>query len=74
MNYFVFILAGKDSEPLHVGITDDLMKGIYEFNQSSSADNGKDLRKLLHYEVFNDVDKARTRKADLEKSILNRTN
>jgi len=73
MNYFVFILSGKDSQPLHVGMTDDLIKGIYELsNVGSKADQHS--KKLLHYEIYNDAEKANSRKEHLEKCILNRKN
>ncbi len=75
MNYFVYVLSAKDSRAMYVGLTDDLMKGIYENKSEFEKNSGKKSKKLLHYEIFDDLQKAQSRRKQLEKSLTkNRTN
>jgi|GEM_PF-6826221 len=70
MNYFVYVLSGRDSKAFYVGLTDDLMKGIYESKSKFERNFGIKSKKLLHYEIFDDLSEARTRRNQLKKSLF----
>ncbi len=70
MNYFVYVLADKGNKPAVVGITNDLVKGVYDNMTKSERDSGKKSKRLLHYEIYTDPVKAKTRKKQLEKTLL----
>ena len=74
MNFFVYILAGKDSKPIHVGLTDDLMRDVYENISKDERESGVKLKRLLHYEVFDNPEKAELRRNQLKKSLFKNTN
>jgi len=68
-NYYVYILASKRNGTLYVGITSDLVKRVFEHKQGvvegfSKKHNVKD---LVYYEVFDDVDNAIHREKRLKK-------
>ena len=74
MNYFVYILSGKDSKPAHIGITNDLIKGVYENLSKKERESGKKGKRLVHYEIYSDPVKAKLRKQQLERELLRNKN
>lgn len=67
--YFIYILASKKNGTLYIGVTNNLIKRVYEhkndfikgFTQKYRVHN------LVYYEVFNDVYEAITREKRIKK-------
>ena len=74
VDYFVYILSGKDSKPGYIGMTNDLIRDVYENTSESERKSGVRKKKLLHYEIFNDPVAAAERKRQLEYALLKKTN
>ncbi len=67
--YFVYILTNYTNAVLYIGVTNDLIKRIWEHKQKFVVGfTGKyHIWKLIYYEVFDDIKNAITR----EKQIKN---
>jgi predicted GIY-YIG superfamily endonuclease len=74
MNYFVYVLAEKGNKPTVVGLTNDLVKGVYDNMSKRERETGKKSKRLLHYEIYDDPVKAKTRKRQLEIALLMNNN
>lgn len=66
--YYVYIISNKFNDVLYVGVTNNLVRRIYEhknklYNGFSKKYN---LTKLLYYEVFDDAQNAITREKQLK--------
>ncbi|MDT8300381.1 MAG: GIY-YIG nuclease family protein [Sedimentisphaerales bacterium] len=67
--YFVYILASKKNGTLYIGVTNNLLKRVYEhknnliegFTQKYSVHN------LVYYEVHDNIGKAITREKQMKK-------
>jgi putative endonuclease len=70
MSYYVYVLSAGSRKAIQVGLTDDLMKGVYEDREKAGRNSGVKSKKLLHYEIFDDLLKARFRQEQIEKSFL----
>lgn len=59
-NYFVYILTNKPNGTLYVGVTNNLVKRIYEHKQKKVDGFTKkyDLDKLVYYEIYPDIEAA----------------
>jgi len=67
--YYVYILASKKNGTLYIGVTNNLLKRVYEhksnlvggFTQKYNVNN------LVYYEEHNDIGKAITREKQMKK-------
>ena len=59
-NYFIYIITNKRNGVLYIGITNSLVRRIYEHRKSLCDGFAKKykLKILVYYEIFNDVEKA----------------
>jgi putative endonuclease len=59
-NYYVYILASKKDGVLYIGVTNDLIRRVFEHKESKNL--GFTLKyfvkKLVWYEVFSDIEDA----------------
>lgn len=62
-DYYVYILTSRKNTVLYTGITNDLVKRVYEHKQNLIPGFTKkyNVHKLVYYEQYNDVYKAITR-------------
>ncbi len=67
--YFVYILASKKNGTLYIGITNDLIKRVYEHknNLADGFTKKYDVHNLVYYEIHNDASSAITREKQLKK-------
>jgi putative endonuclease len=58
--YYVYILASKKNGTLYVGITNDLIKSVYQHKEKLVEGFTKkyDVDKLVYFEVFRDPENA----------------
>ncbi|OGK33867.1 hypothetical protein A3F58_03825, partial [Candidatus Roizmanbacteria bacterium RIFCSPHIGHO2_12_FULL_37_9b] len=56
-NYFIYIATNKTNTVLYTGITNNLVKRIYQHKNKivSSFSSKYNINKLVYYEVFQDV-------------------
>lgn len=68
-NYYVYILTNKNNSVLYTGITNNLIRRIYEHKNKlvKGFTNKYNINKLIYYEIYDDPDNAIKR----EKSIKN---
>ena len=68
MNYYVYILASKKQGVLYIGITNNLMKRVYEHRQGFVHSFTKDyfVKKLVYFEETNDIKAALQREKQLK--------
>ena len=69
MNYYVYVLTNQGNKTLYVGVTNDLIKRIYEHKQKFVDGFTKKYctDKLVYYEITNDVMSAIEREKQLKK-------
>jgi putative endonuclease len=68
-NYYVYILASRMGGTLYIGITNDLIRRVYE-HKSGSTDSFTeeyDVKKLVYFEQFDDPENAIKREKRLKK-------
>jgi putative endonuclease len=67
-NYYVYILANKYNKVLYIGVTNNLIRRIYEHKEKLVEGFTKkyNLNKLVYYEIFNDVNLAISREKQLK--------
>jgi putative endonuclease len=68
-DYFVYILASKIGGTIYVGVTNDLVRRVYEHQQKLAEGFTKKygVSKLVYYEVHSDIEAAITREKQLKK-------
>ena len=66
-NYYVYILTNK-SNTLYIGITNDLIRRLYEHKNKLIAGFTKkyNIDKLIYYEVFDDPESAIQREKEIK--------
>lgn len=66
-NYYIYIL-GNDRPTLYIGVTNNLVKRIYEHKEGLAEGFTKkySLKKLLYFEVFGDITNAILREKQLK--------
>ena len=66
-SYYIYIL-GNDRPTLYIGITNDLVRRVYEHKQGfvDGFTSKYNLKKLLYFEIFNNVTDAITREKQLK--------
>src|SRR3989338_11409636 len=69
MNYFVYILANKRNGTLYIGITNNLIKRVYEHknNLADGFTKKYKVHKLVYYEQSDDVNAAIAREKAMKK-------
>ena len=67
--YFVYILASKKYGTLYVGVTNDLIKRVYEHKESmfKGFTNQYRVNKLVYYEIHEDIYEAITREKRIKR-------
>ncbi len=66
--YYVYILTNKSNNVLYVGVTNDLIRRIFEHKNKLVEGFTKkyNLRKLVYYEATNDIEGAINREKQLK--------
>ncbi|MFA6485804.1 MAG: GIY-YIG nuclease family protein [Candidatus Magasanikbacteria bacterium] len=68
-NYNVYILASKRNGTLYIGVTNNLIRRIYEHknNLVDGFTKNYSIHNLVYYESYNEVENAITREKQLKK-------
>lgn len=68
MNYFVYIATNKINTVLYIGVTNNLIRRIFEHKQKMIAGftSKYNINKLVYYEIFEDISLAITREKQLK--------
>jgi putative endonuclease len=68
-SYYVYVLASDIGGTLYVGVTNDLVRRVYEHRSKVAEGFTKkyDVAKLVYYEVFEDIENAIVREKRLKK-------
>ena len=69
MNYYIYILSNKKNGVLYVGVTNDLLRRIYEHKQEVVAGFTQKyhIHNLVYYEQYDDIRNAITREKQIKK-------
>ncbi len=69
MLYYVYVLTNKTNSVLYVGVTNDLIRRLYEHeNKLADGFTSKyNVSKLVHFDIFTDVNEALQREKTLKK-------
>jgi putative endonuclease len=67
--YYVYILASHVGGTLYIGVTNDLVRRVYEHRTKLAQGFTKkyDVSRLVHFEVFDDIENAIVREKRLKK-------
>ncbi len=70
--YFVYILTNKTNSTLYIGVTNDLIRRVYEHKKNLLEDKNTfttkyKVKKLVYYEIFQEIDSAIEREKQLKK-------
>jgi len=67
--YFVYILASKKNGTVYIGVTNDLLKRVYEHKNNLIEGYTKKyhIHKLVYYEIYGDICGAITREKRMKK-------
>ncbi len=68
-NYFVYILASKKNGTLYIGVTNNLIRRVYEHKEGLIEGFTKkyNVKKLVYYEIHNDIRNAIQREKQMKK-------
>ena len=69
MAYYVYILASRKDGATYVGVTNDLVRRVYEHRQKSilGFSSKYNITRLVWFEVYDDPTNAITREKELKK-------
>ncbi len=69
MTYFVYVLTSKKYGTLYVGVTDNLVRRVYEHKNNLVEGFIKkyNVHQLVYYEVFDDISEAIVKEKQLKK-------
>ncbi|MHC4536908.1 MAG: GIY-YIG nuclease family protein [Planctomycetota bacterium] len=67
--YFVYIIASKKNGTLYIGVTNNLLKRIYEHKKElvEGFTQKYGVHKLVYYEIFKNIQDAITREKNMKK-------
>ena len=67
--YYVYILASKKNGTLYIGVTNDLVRRIYEhkYGMIEGFTKRYGVKYLVHYEIANDITEAIKREKAMKK-------
>jgi putative endonuclease len=68
-NFYVYILANRIGGTLYIGVTNDLIRRVYE-HKSGAAESftkRRDVNRLVYFENFDDIEYAIRREKRLKK-------
>jgi putative endonuclease len=67
--YYVYVLASNKSGTLYIGITNDLKRRVGEHKEGLIEGFTKkyNIRKLVYFEIYNDINEAMLREKRLKK-------
>ena len=67
--YFVYILASKKNGTLYIGVTNDLIKRIFQYKDNLVEGFTKKygVYKLVYYEIFKNINDAIAREKNIKK-------
>ena len=69
MNYYVYILANSSNVTIYTGVTNNLIKRVYEHKTKADAESltaKYNIHKLVYYEMTNDVRSAIERERQIK--------
>ena len=68
MAYYVYILASKKNGTLYVGVTNDVVRRVYEHNEGLAEGFTKrhGVKRLVHFEIYDSVETAIRREKALK--------
>lgn len=67
-NYYVYIMTDKDDDVYYIGVTNDLLKRVYQHRNKLTEGFTKkyNLTKLIYFEIFDDPTSAISREKQLK--------
>lgn len=68
MNYYIYIITNRYNTVLYTGVTNDLVRRIYEHREKLTKGFSKQysLNKLVYYEIFSDPQSAIEREKQIK--------
>ena len=69
MNYYVYILSNNQNNVIYTGVTNDLIRRIYEHKHHmdrSSFTSQYNVEKLVYYEMTSDIESAISREKQIK--------
>jgi len=77
--YYIYILASKRNGTLYIGVTNNLVRRVYEHKNNiiKGFTQKYKVHHLVYYEVFEDINEAITREKHLKKwklKLIEKTN
>jgi putative endonuclease len=68
MAYYVYILASRPGGALYVGVTNNLIRRVYEHKQGLVAGHTKryNIKQLVHFEIYPDIKDALQREKNIK--------
>ena len=68
-NYYIYVLASRKNGTLYIGVTNNLLKRIYEHKNKTFDGFTKkyDIDKLVYYECYDNIEYAITREKQMKK-------
>ncbi len=68
-NYYIYILTNWDNTVIYVGVTNDLVRRLYEHKNKLYDEFTKkyNLNKLVYFELFFDINEAIKREKEIKK-------
>lgn len=68
--YYIYIVTNKNKSVLYIGVTDDLIRRVYEHRNHIIENSFTDkyhCEYCIYYEIFNDINQAIERETQLKK-------